>query len=247
MTDAKDSVVVVSGGSRGLGLALVRAFLGAGHRVATFSRSRSAGIDELLPSEPAGARFRWDEIDGTDADAVRDFAAGVGRQWGGIDVLVNNAGIGTDGVLALTRQSDIERTIAVNLTGTILLTQACARWMARAKRGCIVNISSVNAIRGHGGVAVYGATKAGLDGLTRSLARELGPLGIRVNSVAPGYFDSDMVKEIDTAAKERIVRRTPLGRLAGIADIVATVEFLVSSQARFITGQTIVVDGGITC
>jgi 3-oxoacyl-[acyl-carrier protein] reductase len=119
--------------------------------------------------------------------------------------------------------------------------------MLRQGRGCIVNISSVNAVRGHAGVAVYSATKAGLDGLTRSLARELGPRNIRVNSVAPGYFESDMVKGLTEEQKHRIVRRTPLGRLTSAEDVANAVYFLVSEQAAFITGQILVVDGGITC
>jgi 3-oxoacyl-[acyl-carrier protein] reductase len=115
------------------------------------------------------------------------------------------------------------------------------------RSGCIVNISSVNAIRGHKGVAVYSATKAALDGLTRSLARELGPRQIRVNSIAPGYFDSEMTDGMDEKKKQQIVRRTPLGRLARIDEIANAVHFLTSDQASFITGQTLVVDGGITC
>jgi 3-oxoacyl-[acyl-carrier protein] reductase len=119
--------------------------------------------------------------------------------------------------------------------------------MLRQRSGCIVNISSVHAIRGHSGIAVYSATKAALDGLTRSLARELGPYKIRVNSVAPGYFDSDMFSGMGKEEKQRIARRTPLGRLARIDEIANAVHFLTSEQASFITGQTLVVDGGITC
>jgi 3-oxoacyl-[acyl-carrier protein] reductase len=119
--------------------------------------------------------------------------------------------------------------------------------MLRQGGGCIVNISSVNAVRGHAGVAVYSAAKAGLDGLTRSLARELGPRNIRVNSVAPGYFESEMVKGMTDEQKQRIVRRTPLGRLARAEDVANAVYFLASPQASFITGQVLIVDGGITC
>ena len=160
---------------------------------------------------------------------------------------VNNTGIATDAVLPLMRADDIVDMVDTNLTAALLLAQACSRVMLRQAAGCIVNISSVNAIRGHEGVAVYSATKAALDGFTRSLARELGPRNIRVNSVAPGYFETDMVKSMEPAQKDRIARRTPLRRLARIEEIAAAVHFLASEQASFITGQTLVVDGGITC
>ncbi|KVN38670.1 3-oxoacyl-ACP reductase [Burkholderia pyrrocinia] len=246
MSDA-DDVVIISGGSRGLGLALVRAFLDEGKRVATFSRSRTAEIENLVERDMRGTRFHWAQVDGTDSAAVSAFVTGVAERWGGVGALVNNAGVSHDGLLTLMREELIEQMIAVNLAGTILLTQCCAKWMIRANRGAIVNIASVNAIRGHAGVAVYSATKAALDGLTRSLARELGGRSIRVNSVAPGYFESDMVQHLDETARARIARRTPLGRLADTADIAGVVAFLVSDRAAFVTGQTIAVDGGITC
>lgn len=246
-TDPADDVVIVSGGSRGLGLALVRAFLSSGRRVATFSRSATPELQDLAEQAQQRDRFHWNQADGADAAAIHDFVAAVGRKWGGITTLVNNAGVGTDGLLTLMRQADIGHTIDLNLRGPLLLTQACTKWMIRSGRGAIVNISSVNALRGHTGVAVYSATKAALDGLTRSLARELGPRGIRVNSVAPGYFESGMVKGLVDSARERIIRRTPLGRMADVHDIANAVQFLVSEQAAFITGQVIVVDGGITC
>lgn len=239
--------VVVSGGSRGLGLALVRAFLADGHRVATYSRSFTPEL-ELVAADPANAeRLHWQQVDCSDAAAIHAFVGTVGNKWGGVAALVNNAGAGAEGMLTLMRQVDIERIIALNLGATVLLTQACAKWMIRANRGAIVNISSVNGIRGHSGVAVYSASKAAVDGFTRSLARELGPRSIRVNSVAPGYFESDMVKDLAESARARIIRRTPLGRMAQVSDIVNMVQFLVSDKAAFVTGQIIVVDGGITC
>jgi 3-oxoacyl-[acyl-carrier protein] reductase len=119
--------------------------------------------------------------------------------------------------------------------------------MLPRRRGHIINISSVNAIRGHRGITVYSAVKAGIDGFTRSLARELGDRGILVNSIAPGYLRTDMTSEMSEAQIDKIVRRTPLGRLGTIDDIVGAVRFLMSPAARFITGQTLVVDGGLTC
>ena len=235
--------VLISGGSRGLGAELVAGFRAQGCNIASFSRSKTAFIEALDGS----ADFYWQAIDGRDHEAVRGFVNDAASRFGRVDVLVNNTGIATDAVLPLMRANDIVDMVDTNLTAALLLAQACSRVMLRQAAGCIVNISSVNAIRGHEGVAVYSATKAALDGFTRSLARELGPRNIRVNSVAPGYFETDMVKGMEPAQKDRIARRTPLRRLARIEEIAAAVHFLASEQASFITGQTLVVDGGITC
>ncbi len=240
-------VVLVSGGSRGLGLGIVRRALADGRAVATFSRSSSPAIEDLRASDPAGERFWWEAVDGADPAALKKFALATAKRFGAIDVLVNNAGVGLDGLLTMTRVEEIQRALAVNLSAAIFLIQACSKVMLAQGRGNILSISSVNALRGHKGVAVYSATKAALDGMARSLAKELGTSGIRVNTVAPGYFESDMVGELTEEQKARIKRRTPLGRLATIDDIVDVVAFMMSPQSRFITGQTIVVDGGITC
>jgi 3-oxoacyl-[acyl-carrier protein] reductase len=240
-------VVVISGGSRGLGMALVSRCLGEGYIVATYSRSASPFINKQLELDPDRQNFFWSEVDATDSAGVKRFVSEVSERYGRIDALVNNAGIGSEGIFATMRLSDIDLCVDLNLKGTLYLTWVCARLMIQHRGGCIINISSVNGIRGHSGVAVYSATKAGVDGLTRSLARELGPRGIRVNSVAPGYFESEMVDQLDEAAKARIARRTPLGRLASVDDIVEVVLFMISPSASFITGQTIAVDGGLTC
>lgn len=240
-------VVLISGGSRGLGAELVAGFLKRRYCVATLSRAKTDFIDQMLRAQRRRIDFHWDAVDGCDHDALHEFVAKVVGQFGRIDVLVNNAGMAIEGVLPTMRVRDIVEVVDVNLTAALVLSQICSRVMLRQGSGCIVNISSVNAVRGRPGVAVYSATKAALDGLTRSLARELGPRNIRVNSVAPGYFESDMVKEMTEENKQRIARRTPLGRLARMEDVANAVQFLASDQASFITGQTIVVDGGITC
>ena len=260
-----ERVALISGGSRGLGAALAQDFLTSGDAVATFSRTRTPFIEEqlaksVIPSEVEGSpdsgdastplgmtRFFWRELDVTCFQALSDFARDVARRFGRIDVLINNAALLHEEVLALTRPDDIHRLIAANLEASIHLARAAARVMLRQESGSIINISSINAVRGAGGVSVYSATKAGLDGFTRSLARELGPRNIRVNSVAPGFFDSDMSASFTDRDRDRIIRRTPLGRLGTTDDIVAAIRFLVSDDARFITGQTLVVDGGWSC
>jgi 3-oxoacyl-[acyl-carrier protein] reductase len=238
-------VALVSGGSRGLGAALVAGFLARNFRVATCSRRDSEFIAEM--SRTRAANFHWASVDGHDRDALGLFVRQVADRFGRVDVLVNNAGIAAEGVLATMGTDDIADVIEVNLTAAVILARAAARVMLRQGSGCIINISSVNAIRGHDGVAAYSASKAALDGLTRSLARELGPRRIRVNSVAPGYFDSDMVQDMSDEQKQRIARRTPLRRLARIEEVASAVLFLASDEASFITGQTLVVDGGLTC
>ena len=211
------------------------------------SRSRTRFIEQMETKPGRSKAFLWTAADGQDAGTLRHFVKAVVDRFGRIDVLVNNAGIAREGILATAPVQDISDTVDINLTAAIFLSQACSRVMLRQASGCIVNVSSVNAIRGHSGVSVYSATKAALDGLTRSLARELGPRNIRVNSVAPGYFESRMAEGLSQSDRERIARRTPLGRLARVEDIANAVHFLVSDQAAFITGQTLAVDGGLTC
>ncbi|HWY85264.1 MAG TPA: SDR family oxidoreductase [Gemmataceae bacterium] len=247
MTPTDRQVVMIGGGSRGLGQALVADFLGRGHVVATFSRSSTPFIQGLQADRSLAPSLVWEEIDATDHEHIKHFVLAVARRFGHLDVLVNNAAIGMEGLLATMRPEDIHRAIGVNLEGPVHLIQACARVMLAQKSGSIISISSVNALRGHRGVAVYSATKAALDGLTRSLARELGPGGIRVNSVAPGFFPSAMAASLSEEQSQRIVRRTPLGRLATPEDVVGAVRFLAGAESRFITGHTLVVDGGFTC
>jgi 3-oxoacyl-[acyl-carrier protein] reductase len=245
MSEAARRVVLVSGGSRGLGAGIVRQCFEQGWSVATFSRSPSPFIEEA--SEADGERLFWRAVDGRDSAALQTFVAAVGERFGGIDALVNNAGIGRFGAFPLMRLGDIDDSIAANLRSSIVLTRLATPSMVARGAGSIVNISSVNAIRGNAGVAVYSATKAGLDGFTRGLARELGPRNIQVNSLAPGYFGSEMVSGLNEAQLRRIVRATPLGRLGTVEEVAAAVLFLISPAASFITGHTLVIDGGITC
>jgi 3-oxoacyl-[acyl-carrier protein] reductase len=243
MTDSRaPGAVIVSGGSRGLGRALVDSLRAGGSAVATFSRGEPAGM-EVWRDDPG---VLWQQLDATDYDALSVFVKSVERRFGRVAGLVNNAAVGVDGLLTTMSVADIDRAVDTNIRGPILLTKLVAGRMLKHRAGSIVTISSINALRGHRGLAVYSASKAALDGMTRSLARELGECGIRVNTVAPGYFDSEMVRGLGTDAVARIVRRTPLGRLCTDADIVEVVRFLLREDT-FVTGQTIAVDGGFTC
>lgn len=241
------AVVVISGGSRGLGAGIVGKCLNAGYVVATFSRTQTPFIAQHQVGDAARGRFYWEEIDGRNDDALTRFVADVANRYGRIDALVNNAAIGRFGAFALTNIREIDDSLAINLRSNIVLARLCAPVMLLQRGGAIVNISSVNAVRGNAGVAVYSATKAALDGFTRALARELGPRNIRVNSLAPGYFDSDMVAGLSERQRRAILRNTPLGRLGTIDEIAEAALFLLSPAAGFITGQTIVIDGGLTC
>ncbi|HEY5835746.1 SDR family NAD(P)-dependent oxidoreductase [Streptomyces sp.] len=238
-------VAVVSGGSRSLGRVLVERLLAEGWRVATFSRTGNEFIEQTALKHPD--TFYWEAADLGDPQNLRDFSRSVARRFGRVDLLINNAGVLHQELFLTTAAKQIETLIGNNLLAPIVLTQACARLMVRGGGGVVVNISSINAIRGYRGVAVYAAAKAGMDSLARGLARELGAFNIRVNSVVPGFFESDMTANVTAVNRERIQHRTPLGRLGTAEEIADAVLFLASPRAGFVTGQSLVIDGGITC
>jgi 3-oxoacyl-[acyl-carrier protein] reductase len=238
-------VALVSGGSRGLGRVLVERLLQRQWRVATFSRNAGDFVDRLRVD--AEDRFLWQPVDLAEPEAVREFCRTARGQFGRLDLLVNNAAVMHQELLLTTPPKQVESVVRDNLTSTIALTQSAARAMSHGRGGAIVTVSSINATRGYRGASVYAAAKAGLEAMTRSLAREVGPLGIRVNCVAPGFFPSELTAGVTPLNRERIVRRTPLGRLGTAEDVAEAVLFLASDAASFITGQTLVVDGGITC
>jgi 3-oxoacyl-[acyl-carrier protein] reductase len=237
-------IVLISGGSRGLGLSLVQAYLRDGHRVATFSRRPSPEISALEQSY--SGRLRFFPADLSDGSSLASLVRRVETEQGPIDFLINNAGMVLEGIFARLPADEIDRIIDINVRGTLSLTKAAIRGMMVRQFGRIVTISSIVGSRGFKGTAPYAASKGALEAMTRSLARELGPRNITVNAVAPGYMDTEMTRGLNQQQLKQIVRRTPLGRPATVEDVAGVVLFLTSDAARFVSGQTIVVDGGLT-
>jgi 3-oxoacyl-[acyl-carrier protein] reductase len=246
MTKSEGRVVVITGGSRGLGAGIVQAYLDEGYRVATCARTRTAEIDRWQGDLETADRLLFMETDLSDRAADAAFITAVVERWERIDILVNNAGVARDSILATARAEDVDTVIDLNLKGTLEITRLVSRRMLAQGSGFIINISSVVGLSGYRGLAVYSATKAALDGLTRALARELGSRGIMVNSVAPGYLRTEMSHGIDEDQLKQIIRRTPAGRLGEPDDIARIVMFLTSEDNRYITGQVIVADGGLS-
>lgn len=249
MTDTQDMagrVALVTGGSRGIGRAIVEELARAGCRIAvvatnTEGAETAAAAARALGVEAAG--WAADVRDGKRASAVVDEVL---ARWGRLDLLVANAGITRDGLLMRMSDEDVEAVIDVNLKGTLYWCRAVARPMTKARGGCIVMISSIVGLTGNAGQSNYAAAKAGLYGLTRSLAKELGGRGVRVNAIAPGYIQTDMTSGLPQAVKDQSLAHIPLGRLGDGADIARAVRFLASDSASYITGSTLVVDGGMS-
>lgn len=246
MAEATPRVVVVTGGSRGLGLGLVESFLASGDRVATCARSTTPEMKARLEDGSVADRFLFAEVDLADREQTSGFVRQVLDRWGTVDVLVNNAGVARDGILAMADEDDTDVVVDLNLKGTLHVTHLVVRKMLARRRGHIVNVSSIVGLSGYRGLSVYSATKAALDGLTRSLAREVGSHGIVVNSVAPGYLRTEMSHGLDADQLQQIVRRTPAGRLGEPADVARAVQFLASPENDYLTGHVLVLDGGLT-
>jgi 3-oxoacyl-[acyl-carrier protein] reductase len=235
--------VVITGASRGLGLATSRRLAADGFKVVGLSRSLSKDYQSLINSAPEQVAFL--RCDVADLAGVPDVVREVNHAHGPVFGLVNNAGIGLDGVLALMHQTDIEAVIRTNLLAPIVLTKYFSRTMLSRGEGRIVNISSIIASTGFHGLSVYAASKAALEGFTRSLSRELGKLSITVNCVAPGYMETEMTRTLTGEKLESVRRRAPLG-LPLPEDAAGAVAFLLGPYAARITGAVIKVDGGST-
>jgi 3-oxoacyl-[acyl-carrier protein] reductase len=240
--------VIVTGGSRGLGLAMSGALAAAGYRVIAVARKPSAELTEAAAKaiqEGRGA-IEFRACDLSDLEALAPLVRALRADFGPLYGLINNAGLGTSGILSNMRDAEIQRLIQLNTVSPVVLSKYVVRSMMTQREGRIVNISSIVASTGYSGLSVYSATKASLIGFTRSLAREVGQLGITVNALAPGFVDTEMTHELSDSQRQKIARRSALHRMPEPIDVAHSVVFLLGEAGRNITGTVITIDAGNT-
>ena len=240
--------VVVTGGSRGIGLGIARRLAAAGYNVIAVARRESDELRETIRDVVAqangGLHFRAFDLSGV--DAIPSFVKALRDEFGAIYGLVNNAGIGTEGLLATMHNTQIEALVRLNVLSPVILTKYIVRQMMADGAGRIINMSSIIATTGYNGLSVYGATKAAATGFTRSLAREVGKLGITVNAIAPGFIDTELTESLSDEARKRIAGRSALRRLPEVDDVARMVEYLLGDGGRNITGSVLTIDAGNT-
>jgi 3-oxoacyl-[acyl-carrier protein] reductase len=240
--------VVITGGSRGLGLAIARRLAAAGFGVVAIARKPSDQLSAAMQEIGGAGAGSLDFVafDLGDTQGIPKLARTLRKQFGPVYGLVNNAGLGTDGLLATMKNSQIEQLLRVNTLAPIMLSKYVVRSMMADGGGRIVNVTSIIGFTGYSGLSVYGATKASMIGFTRSLAREVGRLGINVNAVAPGFLDTEMTQGLADAQRQQVARRSALRRLVDVDDVADAVEFLMGDKAKSITGTVLTVDAGST-
>lgn len=238
---------VVTGGSRGIGRAVcLELAAGGANIVFSYAGNADAARESVSAVEALGARAVAVQGSVADQEAVRILMDTAVREFGRIDILVNNAGITRDGLLMTMKESDFDDVIETNLKGAFLCMKAVSRVMMRQKYGRIVSLSSVVGLHGNAGQVNYAASKAGIIGMTKSLAKELATRGITVNAVAPGFIETDMTAALPEAARAALMPTIPMKRLGQAQDVARAVAFLASEEAGYITGQTLAVDGGMS-
>ena len=244
--ELQGKVALVTGGSRGIGAAVVAVLLREGARVHYLSRSRAAGHAELeQQAAAAGGAVMWHQVDVTDEPASVAAVDTVLAAAGRIDILVNNAGITRDGLLMRMPREDWDAVLLANLTSVFVISRQVARSMIRARAGVIINLSSIGGVRGNAGQTNYSASKAGIIGFSKSLAREVAGRGVRVNVVAPGFIDTDMTQAIPQQMRQAVIDMIPLKRTGSAAEVAELICFLATERAAYITGQVIQIDGGL--
>ena len=246
MKRAQDKVVIITGGASGIGRVSALRFAAEGATVVIWDIDEAKGEATRAEVEAQGSRAVFAQVNTTQPEAVAAAAAAVQTEFGRIDVLINNAGITRDASLRKMTLAQWQQVIDVNLTGVFVCAQAVAPYMEAQRSGRIINTSSVVGLYGNYGQSNYAATKAGLIGLTKTLARELGKYNITVNAVAPGFMATDMLATIPEKVLEALKARTPLGRLGKPEDIAAAYLFLASDEASYVSGTVLSVDGAIT-
>jgi 3-oxoacyl-[acyl-carrier protein] reductase len=239
--------VVITGGSRGLGLGIAQKLVDDGFEVIAVARRSTRELEAALRANNDGVqRLHFVPFDLSEIEKIPDLAKQLRAEFGHIYGLVNNAAIGTGGILSNARIAQIQSQIQLNTTSPIVLSKYLLRSMMTGDGGRIVNVSSIVGFTGYSGLSVYSATKAAMIGFTKSLAREVGPLGINVNAVAPGFLDTEMTETLDSGHKDKIARRSALRRMAEVVDVANAVGFLMGEQSRNITGTVITIDAGNT-
>jgi 3-oxoacyl-[acyl-carrier protein] reductase len=240
--------VLVTGASRGLGLGIARKLTAAGYCVIGVARQNNKQLTAAIAEVKRGKRgsLQFVTFDLGKIDEIPDLVKKLRKEFGPLFGLVNNAAVGHDGALAMMHNSQIDELLRVNTLSPIVLTKYVVRSMMSERAGRIVNVASIIGFTGYSGLAVYAATKASMIGFTRSLAREVGRLGVNVNAVAPGFLDTDMTHGLAGAQRLKVVRRSALRRLVDVEDVANAVEFLLSDKARSISGTVLTVDAGAT-
>ncbi len=246
MTRFEKQTALVTGGSRGIGRAICLELAAEGaHVIVNYLSNAQAAEATVAAIEAIGGSAIALKADVCDADQVSALFKSIRSQHGKLDILINNAGITRDNVIMMMKPADFDIVQATNLRSCWLCCKEAARLMMRKRAGSIINITSVVGIAGNGGQTNYAASKAGIIGLTKSLAKEVAPRGIRVNALAPGFVNTDMTADLSAELKDSAIAAIPLGRMGEPADIAKAVAFLASPDAAYITGQTLVVDGGM--
>jgi 3-oxoacyl-[acyl-carrier protein] reductase len=245
-TSLKDQPAIVTGAARGLGRAIAMSLAASGAKVACIDVNEETLAETVEAIRAAGGTAEPMACDVTDSDRVTETVGEVVKKWGGLRILVNNAGITRDNVILRMKDDQWDSVIAINLRGTFLFTRAASKPMMKGRRGRIINIASVSGLMGNPGQVNYSASKAGVIGLTRTVAKELAARSITVNAIAPGFIATDMTAALGEEIIEQVTKQIPLGRMGDPQDISDAVLFLASDAASFITGHVLTVDGGLT-